>query len=365
MSFFFVLIIGFLAVSSGFAQVDSLSGIVNAYTPVLDLYNGSDADPDSLKIENPDMFSANDKVLLIQMKGAVPDGSTQYQLIDDIHNAGKYEILVTAFVNTADSLIGFSAPLLNNYDPDEGVQLVRVPHHDRIFVEDTIKGAAWDGQTGGVIALIANRTLVLDAPVIANYLGFPGGNPLSEVYNGVCASTDNAYNHLNFTASAVDSAGLKGEGIYYSGYPYVRGMGRAGNGGGGGNGRYAGGYGGGNIGEGGRGGNEIDTCAALSRNIKKAKIPSAYYYDNRLFMGGGGGAGTQESPGQASAGGRGGGIVILVADSLIGHHHAISVTGESVIDLAGNAGAGGGGAGGVLAGGVDHILGELTINIRG
>ena len=55
---------------------------------------------------------------------------------------------------------------------------------------------------------------------------------------------------------AVDTAGKKGEGIIFEGFPYTRGLGYVANAGGGGNARYSGGGGGGQYGTGGQGGME-------------------------------------------------------------------------------------------------------------
>ncbi len=335
-----------------FSQL-SISGIVNDYTSVLSVFDQKDTNLDSVKVKNASFFSSGDIALLIQMKGAILD-TADLQKVQNINNAGKYEILLVKESLTADSLVVFSSSLMNNYDAGESVQLIRIPYADAFTIDGTLEAYPWDGEKGGIIALIANHSITLQANINASFTGFMGATPDNITYGGSCAGEDAGYEKKYFGVNGFDSAGRKGEGIISNNYNYHYGVGRSINGGGGGNGKYAGGFGGGNFGDGGWGGYEINSCptffrTGLSPTLKSAVIPG--YYNNiedRIFLGGGGGSGTQGTISHATKGGNGGGIIILLTDSLIGNDYAIRSDGESVTDTAGLAGAGGGGAGGTI-----------------
>ncbi len=294
-------------------------------------------------VENP-IFKANDTVLLIQMTGAE-------QKINEYNNAGKYQFHIVRSVNgNKVTLISDPNSQSLNFNPDkELVQLIKVPSYKNHQINNPLSCYPWDGKIGGVVALMVEETLTLNAVIDVSSFGFRGGG-LSGNYAGDCS--DNAgYSKKNYTnkLAAKDSAGYKGEGILsYQTYTRTpRGYGNAYNGGGGGNGKYAGGGGGGNGGNGGRG--DIQVCGVPSKPLDNYGDALSYNenweWQKRAIMGGGGGSGT----GDNTPGGNGGGIVIIAAGKIkFGQGGAIKSNGSSVVGSVTKGGAGGGGAGGSI-----------------
>lgn len=355
--FVFVIVIFLIGLNPiiGFAQTH-VSGVVNQYTSVLRVLGEQNVKGDSLKVKHPEKFVSGDYVLLLQMKGALLD-SSDLQIVKNINNAGKYELLQIEDILSSDSVIVFSSGFLNSYDADEALQLVNVPFSQTSFiVEGPLKAYPWDGEKGGVVALMAHQGIALHADIDVTGVGFRGADPPDVLYNGPCASNNSAYQKRYYGENGADTAGKKGEGIVSTTHSLEYGMGRAVNGGGGGNGMYSGGYGGGNASYGGLGGYEHEGCTQWEWiGIKNAIIPGYYNNnENRIFFGGGGGSGTQKELKGATSGGDGGGIVILITRNLHGNGHSIISNGEHVTDTAENAGAGGGGAGGTVLLDVDN-----------
>lgn len=346
-----------------------MGGVVNTYAHVERIEAQDFSSNDTLFLDQINGFFPGDLVLLIQMKGALLDINNQF--VTQMNAAGKYEVLEIESVDIESRELVLNAPLLHAYDVKELVQLIRIPRHKNIRIVDTLRAQPWNGQTGGILALIADHRLVLDAPVDVTGAGMRGAQPDSYIYQGTCFTENSAYDRFNFLLSAVDSAGLKGEGALSVDFLYLRGKGNAINGGGGGNGMGAGGYGGGNAGEGGRGGNNVSFCSEIDLNKPiGGKITDGYYTNsgeqrNRLFTGGGGGGGTQLDENGATAGGSGGGIVFMLADTLVANGFSIIANGRDVDELALQGGAGGGGGGGTIVLDVDVLLDSLHLEARG
>ena len=237
---------------------------------------------------------------------------------------------------------------------------------------------AWNGSTGGVLALDTSSMLTLNgATVSVDGQGFRGGAGLQ--LNGGVAGNNTDYLHsAPATYAGVVKNGLdaaKGEGIagtpfwvqsggsfapgnssYPSGAAGVDGSmarGAPGNAGGGGtdadtaaNSQNAGGGGGGNGGGGGFGGDSWNTNLSDGGEGGIA-FPATI---NRIAMGGGGGAGTRNNSGgdnQASAGAAGGGIIIFRAYALAGTA-TLTANGIAAYNATANDAGGGGGAGGSI-----------------
>jgi hypothetical protein len=268
-------------------------------------------------------------------------------------------------------------------------QVVRVARY-RTATLNGVTAAAWNGVTGGVVAIDTSGTLTLSAnSVDVTGLGFRGGVGQQLVGQGGLTGTD-------WVRTSGDAAhGLKGEGIAGTtanltgvgatrGYPTNvgggdpngdRARGAPGNAGGGGtdshpsaNDQNSGGGGGGNGGQGGTGGDAWAT-GALIGGFGGAVFPAAF---GRLVMGGGGGAGTRNNSDalpDASGGSAGGGIVFVRAGGVAGTG-AITVDGASANTATLqplNDGGGGGGAGGsvLFVAPPAASLANLTILARG
>ena len=226
-------------------------GIINKYKKVLSM-DGADR----VTVSDASDFSIGDTVLIIQMKGIEINVSNDKDFGSELSlsSAGKYEFITITGISG--NQIVFSTNLYNTYNPNDDVQLIRVPgFSNNLTVAGTITCEPFDSTsgTGGVVAMIVGNTLTLNADIDASYMGFSGG--LAVNGDATCGNTDYFYD------AASDKSGFKGEGaasygpgMVPLGTNYSKGRGPLYQGGGGGNGKHSGGAGGGNYGEGGSGG---------------------------------------------------------------------------------------------------------------
>lgn len=348
----------FLILSFGLtAQNTNISGIVNTYTPVVQI----DIPCNLITVQNSNGFNAGDKVLLIQMKGAVIDLSNTYAFGDIINlkNAGHYEFGNIASING--NKIILEKKLLRDYTASEAVQLIRVPQYVNATVTGLLTCPPWDGASGGVLVFEVSGALTLQADISANGKGYTGAS-------WVNAITCTAPNYINcppdnsaYYGVSPDTTAAKGESCVMLNPPYQNGRGKAATGGGGGNETNAGGGGGGNYASGGRGGNAYTSNAAVGGD--GGAFISYSNAENRVFAGGAGGAG-QVNDLHGTDGGDGGGIIILKASSVMGNSHKIMANGNDAL-AAGNDGAGGGGAGGSVLLDVGSFGSPLDIEVKG
>ncbi len=340
------------------AQED-ISGIINAYAAVQSI----DYCNNTLLVSDTAGYAAGDALIIIQMQGAAIDrsNSASFGNVTDLGQAGLYERAVIASVDGLE--ITLENMLLNEYDTDGAVQVVNMPDYPSgAVVSDTLKAKAWDGSTGGVLALEA-ADITLQAPIDASGQGFRGGSAALD-YTGNCNFLD------NFNAFAYDEgsirAGRKGQGISAILSSQARGRGSQANGGGGGNDHNAGGGGGGNLTAGGQGG-ENDNPSFFGcdgRNPGQGGKAINGISTDRIFMGGGGGAGHGNNN-VASAGGNGGGIIIISAAGITANGFGIFANGAAAANSIGD-GAGGGGGGGAIVLSLENGDGSgLLLEARG
>lgn len=310
-----------------------------------------------------------DKVMILQMTGAdyfFEDTITRKQpkeYIQDYRKTGNYEITSVKSIDQASNLIVFIDALQDDMNNGEAIQVVKVVEHNIAVINSDINVKDWDGSTGGVFPIITYSKLTLNADINAGGTGFRGGNPSADpYYNRECNNEDTKYYHVD----SVQKGGLKGEGFMYKSSEFLRGAGRAANGGGGGNGKFSGGGGGANYGTGGSGGKQASDC---SQDITASggKIELSVFYKltaNLITFGGGGGTSTHDATHNATKGGDGGGIVLILTDTLESNNGKIITNGQDVSGVA-TAGGGGGGAGGTVLLDYSVIKGDLTIDISG
>lgn len=249
-------------------------------------------------------------------------------------------------------------------------QVIKVPQYSIATISGTITSTAWDGTSGGVVALdVAGRLTFASGTISASGAGFRGGGG-RQLAGGAGASSDYA------TLATINANGTKGEGIAgtpryvwtgsavsdtgVEGYPGgSNARGAPGNAGGGGtdgnpaaNDQNTGGGGGGNAGAGGRGGHAWCPTAPIGC-AETGGHPGSSFVERgvaRLVMGGGGGSGTTnngtDTPADSS-GAIGGGIVMIRAGEIAGTG-TITANGASASSDVGNDSNGGGGAGGSI-----------------
>lgn len=364
-----------------------VSGVINKYTKVNSILSKSD----TLIVADASQFSNGDTVLIMQMKGASVRTTTLnneelFGRVDlgTVNNTGKYEIIIAKKILIAENKVILRNPLAKLYDTNKSVQLIKVPSVSSATVTSTLTCDPWDGQKGGVVAIMVADTLVLNANIDVSGKGFRGAEPVLSA-NGYCASEDSLLFRSYFFDEAFDGAGRKGEGISENNASYAKGLGRWSNAGGGGNGRFAGGGGGGNAGGGGLGGAEDSIICNTPEYIGEIR-PLPYndtlpwlgiggrggqgltspnlFTDSTIFLGGGGGSGIYTSSIVGSSGGNGGGIVIILSNYIKPNGFGIIADGGSVTSIA-TASGGGGGGGGVIVFDIEKVQSDIILSVKG
>ncbi len=367
----------FFSVAQHLHSQAGISGTINDYAAVESVENNQ-----SVTVKDASLFQPRDTVLLIQMKGLgfLTSPPADYGKQQNINNAGNYEFLIISEITG--NTITFTREFLKEYSAVETLQLVRVRGYENVTVTGPLTAMPWDGEKGGIVALIVTNTLYLEDNIDLSAAGFKGPEPVI-ISNEVCAASDpGTYSALSFPEGS-DKAGRKGEGsaTYYIvdtdnvllDDQFAKGKGRFATGGGGGNGLFSGGGGGANFGQGGFGGNETGTCSdpgfdtggAGGYWLRDQLFDAMANFRNRLYMAGAGGGSTGSAEREATRGGSGGGMVIIVANYIEGSDEtAIIADGETITGIA-TAGAGGGGGGGTIVASIDHYRGVINMYARG
>ena len=321
-------------------------------------------------------FHAGDTVLLIQMKGAqatVPETPTFGTLQSSVGSPGKYEFLIVQSIDGGLKKIIFRNNIVNSYDVTGDIQIIKTPSYNSVVVDADLTCAPWDSlnKTGGVLAMIVGKSIVLNANIDVTGKGFLGGGTVTG--DGICANSNlSLYDKYSYKLAS-DSSGLKGESPVSKGWidfltqipifpSFSKGKGANFTGGGGGNGNSSGGGGGANYGAGGKGGFENNACfptAPVPGGIGGKQIKFTLLAGG-VFPGSGGGSSTYYSGSTPSQGGNGGGIILILCDTIIGNGKIIRADGAGASGASGNAGSGGGGGGGSIA---LYMAGFSTSNI--
>ena len=153
----------------GYGQ-EEVSGIVNDYIVVNDIFSCNN----SMIVEQANLLKPGNEVLIYQAKGAsiVTSNNESFGQIERIGEAGRYEL------NEVKNIVGDTVFLrfqfMNFYEVDGHVQLVRVADYESVVIQDTLKALPWDGEKGGIIALRAENSVVLNAPNRCFWIGISG-----------------------------------------------------------------------------------------------------------------------------------------------------------------------------------------------
>lgn len=344
----------------------NISTVINTYTPVLG-FNPCD---NKLTVEDGSTFNTGDTVLMIQMKGAVIDSTNTaaFGSITNYNNAGNYEFNYVK--SKAGNVIELKNKLTRQYDIPLGrVQLIRVPYYSSVNITDTLTCLPWDGNKGGVLAILVRDTLTLNGPVDVSGKGFKGGPG----YNPGNASLTCFQNNYFYPTNTINAA-QKGESITSISANKLAGKGTLASGGGGGAGHNSGGGGGGNAGSGGFGGYQLEPCGSApfdNRGIGGRPLNYSTAI-NKIFMGGGGGAGHADNPGNIPpSGGNGAGIIIVQADKIRTNGQKITANGSDAVACSMPSspdchdGTGGGGAGGTVLLSINQFIDNSVIETKG
>ena len=364
--------------AAGLSQNVNISNISNHYLKVIsvaiDRVSIVETTPGELS-----NFLPGDKILVIQMTGITLDDSPGFltdgerRIKKEKKNTGRFEVLQLdeVLISATDTVVVFTDSLSNIYDAGEKIQLVKFVEGENVTVTSEVTARAWNGSTGGIVAILGLDTVKLSSNINVNYQGFRGGSMPDEIYNDVCRyDVDaNTSDTLYLLPTRTGISGNKGEGIVTATWPYTKGTGFNFSGGGSGNGRYSGGGGGGNFWEGGDGGEQSVLCTdpfsvkggwGGGGSFELYRDPTTH----RIVMGGGGGSGTRRSSATLSPGGNGGGIVIIITGTLVGNGGSITANGQSAASTTGS--GGGGGAGGTVLIDAGDVTGTaISISVRG
>lgn len=390
----------------------NLTGVINTYFPGTATANAGATSitigPGTGAAVN---IAAGDLLLIIQMQDAAINSTNTSQYGDGVsgsgsttlNNSGVYEyatatsgITVGAGGTLNIAAAGPGGGLLYTYTSATATttqgartfQVIRVPNYATATLTSGLTASAWNGSTGGVLAVNVSGTLTLGGSTVSvNGLGFRGAAGLFMNGTAGAANTDyrfpapTAYNTTTLTITA-GAHGGKGEGIagtpewvenvtgttggvvttgtvvntnqsIAEGYPQgSMARGAPGNAGAGGNDadpnandQNSGGGAGANGGAGGSGGDSWNTNLAVGGSGGTA-FPAGI---SRVVMGGGGGAGTSNNNSNfmSSSGAPGGGIVMIRAATISGNV-TINANGLAAYNATPNDGGGGGGAGGSI-----------------
>jgi hypothetical protein len=367
---------------SCFCFSQSISGVINQYYEATAI----NMPANSITLANTTGLSTDDRVLIIQMKGASYNNSNtaSYGDITAMNSAGLYEFNNICSISGNDIVLKYT--LLNSYNAGgmNRLQIIKVPQYTNPTVIDNLTCQPWNGITGGVLVLEATGTLTLNDTITVRSMGFTGGifydfaHPPLGSFNCPAGLSYLGY-VTNRPPSGNDHGAMKGEGIADTTTAGRYARGKQINGGGGGNNHNAGGAGGGNYAAGGIGGQRTVTgffpCYGAAPGVAGIAL-STYGYsatNNRIFLGGGGGAGHGNNN-QGTSGGDGGGIVIIRANAIDGNGFPIIADGRNFYPAATYAegtpgalsdGGGGGGAGGVIILDVSSVISATNTSVRG
>ncbi len=315
--------------------------VVNSYTELTsDIHPGDTA----ISVASSTGFAAGNLVLVIETTGLASATSGSQTVIDlSSSRVASWELArLTAAAGTNGGTLTASAPFIAAHDATV-TQVVRVAEYNNLTVTGTINAQAWNGTTGGVIAIFAKGTLAVSGSIDASGAGFRGGTLVnSDTDHLGCTELDlPATPQFPVTAWA-----QKGEGVVESEYgaSFVA-RGDVANGGGGGDCDNSGGGGGGNGGVGGNGGNSYTGDG--DRPVGGlGGAPLTYSMIDHMTLGGGGGSG-QENNNDGSGGAAGGGLIVIRANAITTLGGNITSNGADGPN-SNDDGAGGGGAGGTI-----------------
>jgi uncharacterized repeat protein (TIGR01451 family) len=263
----------------GALTVSAAGTVVNLYTPLVSGNSRTIVVSSIAALENAALgnVSAGSVLLIYQATGATINtsnaspapatyGGGTYGTVSALGGAGNYEFVTVVSVSGNTITLSGSCPgLLHTYT---NAQVIRVPQYSSVTVASggSITGPAWNGSTGGVIAMNVSGALTLNntsGSIVASGLGFRGGNGYGNSGASAASGTITTVNGYVFSGETGDNlasalAAEKGEGVAGGGSDFGTtydtndvsryGRGAPANGGGGADGHNSGGGGGANYG---------------------------------------------------------------------------------------------------------------------
>lgn len=420
---------------NGNVTINTTNQVINAYTT---LTADAPAGSTLITVANSALgsnfsqnLSAGDLIMIIQMQGAtlnasvnpwdntlsIPQDST-WGAVLQYNNCGNHEFVEVAAVPNG-TTIQLNCPLQYSYTAAGKVQVIRVPRYNNFTINNgaSVTAPAWNGSTGGIVAIEVLGNCVINGQINVTGLGFRGGTVEQQSLMG-----GGQWGSTSPSEGAMKGESIGGWQTEYATFAGIYCKGAPANGGGGGTAHNGGGGGGANAGNinawsgkgnpdisnanyiqawnletpplssltssgGGRGGytfsnsnqNELTVPPGNTawggdyrRNMGGLGGRPLDYSTGRIFMGGGGGAGDANNP-FGGAGGNGGGIVYLITYNTVTGNGSINANGApggdsqgngNPFSTTGNDGAGGGGGGGTILIKASNVTG-ITLNANG
>ncbi len=305
-------------------------------------------------VSDASAFAPGDRAMVISLEGRPTE----------TENVGRWTLVDIGAVDSGSSTLTALSTVSGSFAPDNSqlrshsVAVLRVPQVTDLDISGTFDVDPFDGDCGGVFAVLASGTVTISGTLDGSGAGYEGGG----------------------TNTSFGSSGRAGESLAGRGD-----KGTAANGSGGGGGGSTSSSCADCTGSGGGGGHAEDGLPGESSNDSIGRggdaggaIGSSALA--KVFFGGGGGSGaldTSSEGGQGGSGGTGGGIVFLRANALdiTGLVDVSGMDGEAGCGAANNwcgtgatseAGSGGGGAGGSIFLVANTLtLGENVIDASG
>jgi hypothetical protein len=207
-------------------------------------------------------LAPGDLLMIYQAQGATIDttNTASYGNVSSYNSAGRYEFVTVGSISGNTITLAAACGNLKNTYSSTLAQVIRVPQFSSLTINSgaSITAPAWNGSTGGVVAMHVQGTTTVNGQIDINGKGFRGGavvnnssnNKDSSTYRSNGSYTTGGFGSGGFTEDTV-VGGEKGEGIAGSQTNYDAlngryGRGAPGNGGGGGTGHNSGGGGGSN-----------------------------------------------------------------------------------------------------------------------
>ncbi len=283
-------------------------------------------------------FRAGTLVMVIQMESLFPAPSAGDPGPFDISTSTTGTFELARIQGLSRTSITLTAPLVHGYT-SPGSQILYIPELTSLSISSAgrLLAPAWNGSTGGVLAIVAQGTIQNDGAIYVSGRGARGGIGLVDSSGAMgCTST----------SEPSPRGAARGEGIVAGRFgPTDSGRSSSINGGGGGVCFGGGGGGGSNGGHGGRGGRTAEDDGSRNYRSFGGGVLNFSAIDH-LSFGGGGGAGHTDSSGALHHGAPGGGVIFIRAAAITGAG-VITADGGGVPDGEAS-GQGGGGAGGTI-----------------
>lgn len=269
----------------------------------------------------------------------------QFVLIHQTRGSNHGVLQENKILSYSSGVIGLERPLNATYTA--GAQVVVMEDYSNVTIDSTKtwSAPAWNGTTGGILAIYVSGTLTKTGNISADAKGFRGGSGVARLTVGAPRSgfSGESYNNDKDTTGGYDSGSDAGGTVSAGDQAAVNGAGGYGLGSRGQDGASGGG-GAGFATAGTIGGSKTGSAPTYPGGAPGGTYGVADLSAGAADLGSGGGSGATDGSGSGStsAAGAGGGLIYIVAKNISGGG---SITSNGGGGSNGNGGLGGSGAG--------------------